>query len=269
MNFKRWLEKRQLRCMSRPGLPVNARVLGTELKFLCRSDIEVWRVKSAATKEAGTVAWIGEELGAGDVFCDIGANIGLYTLMAASRVGARGAVYAFEPHAANFQSLLRNIAANNFGGFVRPFSCALHDSEGVFDFNYQSFTAGSSMSQLGATRDGEEREFLPVVREAKLSTTLDRLVQEGAMRPPTHIKLDVDGNELPILRGMRQRLVASDRPRSLQVEVNQRYRDELMRFLGECGYRQYHRHDTADGLRQIAEGRDKELVAHNALFRPS
>lgn len=268
MSLRRWIEKRQLRALSRPGLLLKAPVLGSELKFYCRSDIEIWRVRSAATKEAGTVAWIGEEVHAGDVFCDIGANIGLYTLMAACRVGSSGAVYAFEPHAANFQSLLRNIAVNDFGGFVRPFSCALHDSEGVFDFNYQSFAAGSSMSQLNATRDGEEREFRPVVREAKLSASLDRLLRDGALRAPTHIKLDVDGNELPILHGMRQLLAGNERPRSLQVEVNQRYRSELMRFLGDCGYRQYHRHDTADGLRQIAEGRDPEQVAHNALFRP-
>lgn len=269
MKIPNWIARRQLRALSRPGLAVSAQVLGTEIHFRCRTETELWRVKSAATKEAGTVAWIGDEVRSGDVFCDIGANIGLYTLMAATRVGSSGAVYAFEPHAANFQSLLHNIAANRSGSVVRPLSCALHEAEGVFDFNYQSFLAGSSMSQLGATRDGEEREFAPVVREAKLATTLDRLVDGGFLRAPTHVKLDVDGNELPILRGMRGLLGGTQRPRSLQVEVNQRYLDELMRFLAELGYVQYGRHDTADGLRQIAEGRDPAQVAHNALFRPA
>jgi FkbM family methyltransferase len=268
MNLARWLERRRLRALARAPLDVPVAFAGRTLLFRCQTETELWRARTAATKEAGTVEWIAGTVKPGEVFCDIGANIGLYTLMAAAVVGERGRVYAFEPHAANFLSLMRNIVLNRMEQVVQPAACALHDRDGVFDFNYENLGAGSSMSQLAATRDGEEREFRPVVREAKLATSLDRIIESGSLQPPHHVKLDVDGNELLILRGMQRLLGGPMRPRTLQVEINQRYRAELLSFMDQCGYVQYHRHDTAHGLEQIAQGRPAADVAHNALFRP-
>jgi len=54
------------------------------------------------------------ELRAGDVFLDIGANVGFYTLFAAQRVGAGGCVHAFEPEPSTFESLRRSVEANDF-----------------------------------------------------------------------------------------------------------------------------------------------------------
>ena len=58
-------------------------------------------------KESGTCEWIKNDIGPGDVFFDIGANIGIYSILAANRVGKTGKVYAFEPHSGNFTRLLR------------------------------------------------------------------------------------------------------------------------------------------------------------------
>jgi FkbM family methyltransferase len=168
----------------------------------------------------------------------------------------------------NFHSLLYNIALNNVAGIVSPISAALHDREGVFPFNYHNWVAGSSMSQLGGTVDGEEVEFRPVIAELKVAVTLDRLVADGAVRPPDHVKIDVDGNELQVLRGMTKVLTGPHRPRSLQVEINARHRAELFAFLGDCGFEVYHRHYTQLGAKAVAAGKDPEEVAHNALFRP-
>ena len=242
---------------------------GREFRFRCASETDVWRARTLATKEAGTIEWIRTAVQPGDVFFDVGANIGLYSLFAAARVGRSGKVFAFEPHAENFLSLMRNIAANGFGDVVRPLSCALHDREGTFDFNYNSLVSGSSMSQLDGTKDGDEQEFAPVFREGKLGVRLDTLVFEWGLPAPTHVKIDVDGNEMPILHGMKRVLSAAAKPRTMQVEINQRYRDELFRFLADCGYVQYHRHDTEHGKQLIASGKDPEQVAHNALFRPA
>lgn len=237
-------------------------------RFRCRSTIEVWRAESLLVKEAGTVAWIHEAVRENDVFCDIGANIGLYTLLAAERVGPRGHVYAFEPHVGNFESLLHNISLNGFHDRAHPMNCALHDREGVFDFNYFDWTPGSSMSQLDSLKDGGERAFRPVVRESKIAVTLDKLVRDGFVRQPDHVKIDVDGNELLILRGMREILTGNAPPRTLQVEVNARYKNELFALLREFGYEMYRRHDTQRGQAKISSGTDPDVVAHNVLFRP-
>jgi FkbM family methyltransferase len=240
-----------------------------DYRFVCSSETDAWRARTLATKEAGTIEWIRSSVRPGQVFYDIGANIGLYTLVAARYVGAIGKVYAFEPHSENFVSLMRNIAANKLHGVVTPISAAVHGSDGMFDFNYTSLASGSSMSQLGGTKDADEKTFQPVFTEGKIGIRLDTMVFDWGLPTPDHIKIDVDGNELVILNGMQRVLSGQKRPSSLQVEINLRYRDELLRFMEEFGYEKYHRHDTAHGQSLIAAGQDPEQVAHNALFRPA
>ena len=79
-------------------------------------------------KEEGTMRWIDGEVRAGDIFMDIGANIGIYTLAAAHRVGKKGRVYAFEPHKVNGITLLRNLEASGLADRVDFFACALSDA---------------------------------------------------------------------------------------------------------------------------------------------
>jgi FkbM family methyltransferase len=243
--------------------------LGGELTFLCHGVMEEYRVRTLFVKEEGTVNWIRDVVKPGDAFLDVGANIGLYSLLAAQRVGSKGVVYAVEPHIVNFQSLLGNVAINNFQDRVRPLSCALHEASAVLEFNYQSLDPGTSMSQLGGTRDGEEQEFRPVASELKQGVAVDDLIASGAMRPPNHVKIDVDGNELLVLRGMHKTLAGPQAPRTLQVEINARYRDALFGFLGELGFEKSTTHHTLNGKAMIAAGKQPDDIAHNAIFQPS
>jgi len=82
-----------------------------EYEFRCETPVEVWRAKTLPVKEAGTIQWIAGRVQSGDVFYDIGANIGLYTLVAGKRVGPAGMVYAFEPHVKNVDSYCTTSAA--------------------------------------------------------------------------------------------------------------------------------------------------------------
>lgn len=230
---------------------------------------ELWRVSSIYVKEIGTVDLIRGELREGDVFCDIGANIGLYSLMAAARVGASGQVYAFEPLAANFASLVENIRINGFCDRTTPLSVALTDAPGMFPFHYLSLEPGSSGSQLHEAIDDSETGFQPLVTEMKFGTSVDELIQTGSLRHPDVVKIDVDGNEARILRGMRGLLSGERRPRLVSVEVNARERDALFAFMQAQGYVFASRNDTMGGLRQISAGADPEEVAYNAIFRPA
>ena len=201
------------------------------------------------------------------MFYDIGANIGLYTLLAGRRVGPDGMVYAFEPHVANVQSLLHNVALNELSGRVKVLSCALHEKEGFFDFNYHAADPGTSMSQLNDVRDSNDQPFQPAFAEYKYAVTLDKLVSSGAVRPADHIKIDVDGNELLILRGMRGLLSSRHPPRTIQVEINARHKDDLYGLLGELGYTLTEKHFTLHGKKAMAQGADPESVGYNAVFR--
>lgn len=70
---------------------------------------------------------IEQNLAPGDVFVDIGANIGYDTLLAASRVGAQGTVISIEASPRTFALLQRDIAANPFAANVRAVNAAVSD----------------------------------------------------------------------------------------------------------------------------------------------
>ncbi len=218
-----------------------------EYEFRCESGLDVVRARTLLIKERGTVQWIRDAVKPGDVFYDIGANIGIYTPLAAKRVGTAGRVYAFEPHVVNVHALMHNVKANGLGGIVQVMSCALNDCEGFFDFNYYSDVSGSSNSQLHEIRDGTEREFRPVLTEHKQATTVDALIAAGAIRPATHIKLDVDGAEIGVLQGA-QATLASASLRSVLVEVNPRQSDAAIEMLRRHGLELQTKITTRQGL---------------------
>jgi FkbM family methyltransferase len=241
---------------------------GETYRFSCGSLDEYMRADSLAWKERGTIAWIRQELRPGDVFFDVGANIGIYTIPAARRVGPEGAVYAFEPHVVNASSLLVNVGLNAVADRVQVLSCALNDTTGMFEFSYSDLGAGTSMSQLDADVDAFGRTLEPVAAETKFATTADALVEQGAVRAPALVKIDVDGNELRVLRGMRGLLTGSAPPRSVQVELNPAERDELLALMSELGYDLAERHHTEGAERMLGRGDDPATVPVNGIFRP-
>jgi FkbM family methyltransferase len=237
--------------------------------FRCETYLEASRPMSLWVKEEGTMRLLDDELREGDVFMDIGANIGIYTIAAAHRVGSGGKVYAFEPHKVSVLSLMRNVAANGFQDRVSVFSCALSDRPAIAEFNYNSVSSGSSGSQLGHTRKaGRDVTFEPVAREMVLATSVDALIADRTVRPPALVKIDVDGNELAILRGMSALLAGPARPRAIQVEINVGEQAAIEQFFTGCGYEQVATHLTTAGKKAAARGRAMEQIAYNAIFRP-
>ena len=226
------------------------------------------RVTNALHSEPGTLRWIAEHVGPGDVFYDVGANVGIFTLLAAHRTGAAGQVVAFEPHAATTATLLENIALNGLGDRVTVLSCALHRTSGHLPFLYRSLTAGSGLSQVGATRDPFGHDAQPVALELKAVAAADDLIASGAIRPADLVKIDVDGNEADVLAGMRDLLSGSSRPRSVQVEVNPEGHGELLELMSATGYRMAGRHHTMGIAKLIRAGADPATLGANFVFEP-
>ncbi len=117
-------------------------------RFRCETVREFNRCLKLFSKEPGTFAWIATEVKHGQVVYDIGANIGVYTILAARQAGPNGKVYAFEPHAANFTRLIDNVIRNNLQDVVVPCSVALDSEAGFSHFDYDSANAGTSNSQF-------------------------------------------------------------------------------------------------------------------------
>jgi FkbM family methyltransferase len=173
---------------------------------------------------------IDEALEPGDVFADVGANLGLYTLWGARRVGPTGAVVAFEPVLETRTRLERNVALNGFrqvelvaaGVGAEAGRIALYQHPGA------SGVASRYVRSSGPAID------VPV-------TTLDAAFEARA-HPPALVKIDVEGMELEVLRGARGLLGAQDAP-LVVLEAHVPHFGAagtsyaaLRSFLGEFGY---------------------------------
>lgn len=176
----------------------------------------LWRVQSLQTKEPDTLEWIAG-FDKDDVFLDVGANVGIYTVWAAMTRGV--SVYAFEPEAQNYALLNKNILANKLQDRATAFAVALSDSTGFGDLHLSMFLVGGSCHSFGEAVDFHLQPRETGLRQGCFSTSVDAMVADGAMPCPTHIKIDVDGIEHKVIAGADKTL-DDPRVRSMLVELN-------------------------------------------------
>jgi FkbM family methyltransferase len=231
--------------------------------FVCDDPLEVWRAETIFEKEPGTVKWI-QSFQPGDVFYDIGANIGVYTLLAAKQVGPTGKVIACEPHLPNAVALMQNVKASGFASRVMVLTAALSSFDGWQEFSYLSLKRGSSGSQIRQAKVGG-KAFEPAIVEWKRTLSLGHLLAEHWSDRPAHIKIDVDGHEPQIVRGLIPSL--NSPVVSVQVETEPQHREELVATFAAEGYDVSGVHYTSNGTHAIEQGADPVSVISNTIFR--
>jgi len=238
-------------------------------RFRCGTVREFNRCLKLYSKEPGTIEWIESEMKPGQVFYDIGANIGVYTIFAARRVSPGGKVYAFEPHGPNFSRLSDNIAINRLQDVVVPCSFALHNTDGYLKFRYRSLNSGTSNSQLFEGSNGELKLADDQIIELKNAVRVDALIASRRVAPPQHVKIDIDGDEYLILQGMTSLLKSSDAPLSIQVELNEPHSDAIISFLQDHHYHLVKKHLTRSAARRMGRSSDPLHTGCNAIFKRS
>lgn len=194
-------------------------------------------------KEPETVEWIETWFKPGDVFYDIGANVGAYSLVAHAWLKGEGKIYAFEPGFVTFPQLCRNIQLNKGGGAILPFQLALADQPAsMIDFHYQNLTTGGALHALGEAVTQEGNDFKPVFTLPTISYRLDDFVRQFNLALPNHIKVDVDGNEWHILNGA-QEVLSSPELRTLMIEINDDRAEtgQLLALLESRGFTRHSR----------------------------
>jgi FkbM family methyltransferase len=236
-----------------------------EYRFVCHTQKEQNRAGRLFSKEKGTIDWIDRQLRPDDVFYDVGANIGGYTIFAGRRLGDRGQVCAFEPHIPNANSLIENVFLNGLEKKVQLVTAALTNRDGYERFNYHSMYAAASTSQYG--RNSYEGEaFDPKFVEVKHGCTLDTLCDRGLIPAPDMVKIDVDGLDFEVLEGMRGLMSSARRPRMVQIELGSESTDKIMKLCQEMGYVLTEKHWSSAGLDFIAQGNAPEDYPHYGIF---
>lgn len=163
-----------------------------------------------------------------ELFLDVGANIGLYSVFVGRSTKAR--VHAFEPVARNYHQLCGNLFINELSERVQAHPVALSDQAGEAEIHIDPTSTGVSRLSL----DDDSRDPAVFTRRERIRLAqLDDLFDWQGRR--LFIKIDVEGHELPALRGM-QRLLASNEA-ILQVEalINEST-TALTVFMEEIGY---------------------------------
>lgn len=187
-----------------------------------------------------------------DLFCDIGANVGSYTVLAAGAVGAR--CKSFEPIAGTFAKLRRNVAVNGLGHLADCYNMGIGAVGETLRFTASNDTTNRVASQADIAR-GTVVE-VPVRR-------LDDVLQ-GAV--PSLIKIDVEGWEPQVFDGMPEAL-ANPTLKAIIAETNQSFErvengckvNRVQELIAQHGFSE-HTYDPF-GRRLLTGG-----TAHNTIY---
>lgn len=166
-----------------------------DIRVLCSSRRALYWAKNFLTHEPETIEWI-NSFSKGDVFWDIGANVGIYSLFAAQAEDIK--VLSFEPMSESFASLQKNIYLNDREEDIECFCLALSESKTIWRLSLSSTDSGSDSHTFGNNSISLENDkhVQPI-----LCLAIDEFLDEFNPAFPTHIKIDVDGPEVEILKG--------------------------------------------------------------------
>ena len=165
------------------------------MRFRCRPpDLIQMYIWLFGIWEPELSAFIGARLAPGDCFLDVGANIGYFSVLAARRVGETGSVIAVEPSPTVFPLLEESARLNDAGAAVRLVNAAAGSDVGSIPIY-----SGPSHN-IGLTTTVAERGF--ALEGVVPSLPLDAILRPEEKAALRMIKIDVEGREPEVLRGM-------------------------------------------------------------------
>jgi FkbM family methyltransferase len=211
-------------------------VPGGAIRFYTPSQLLIGRAETLVSKEKDTIEWI-ETFEENSVFWDVGANVGTYSLYAAT--SRRVLTFAFEPLAANYHVLNRNIQLNQLCDSVQAYCVAFAKDTQLGVLSCPVPTMGAAINQFGIS--GEVSRYwegnASCLEQGMIGISIDDFVERFHPSFPDFIKMDVDGLEVEILHGAKKTL-KDHRLKSLLVELNLTDRDEYdcaLLLLREAG----------------------------------
>ena len=208
-----------------------------DINFYCFGEIPLWRAETLLTKEPETIEWI-ETFKQGETLWDIGANIGCYSLYAAKKGNS---VLAFEPSAANYFLLQKNIEYNKLDKNIQAFCLAFNDTSESGYLNMSSIQMGGAISNFGEVTkmvECADESYDVKFSQGMISFSIDEFIRYYHIPPPNHIKIDVDGNENKIVRGAKHTFKDKNL-KSLLIELDcnhTEYNNEIIEILKESGF---------------------------------
>lgn len=148
-----------------------------------------------------------KHLNDGDIFLDVGANIGYFSRLASDVIGKDGCVYSFEADYENYHALTQNISCCTN---INVMNCALSDNNSFAEMNHSSHSSCHSLLNTNNYLDGATFSVPTMTLDHFWKTYLDQ-------KPINLLKIDVEGAELKVLKGM-DKLLSNKMVDKLSVE---------------------------------------------------
>jgi FkbM family methyltransferase len=195
-----------------------------------------WTIITTGTYEAEIEKLISISLKEGDVALDIGANIGLQSLRMSRYIGASGKVYAFEP-LTHLQGKFRKNCQLNHATNIQLIPVALSDKEGSFNYLVNENEWNQGTFSLGKQENGHTSCIVDV----KIGDELEEIKYLNRL---DLIKIDVEGFEFPVIKGLIHTL-HKFKPRIIfeydinYWKANHHSVQECVKLLTESGYTLY------------------------------
>jgi FkbM family methyltransferase len=221
---------------SKPKFPYIHEVVDSrfsnKIKFVINNSIEEFRLAFWGHEKEYVLSII-DSLKHDDIFLDIGSSVGLISILAKAKI-KNGKVYSIEPDPENISCLIENYKINKFSEY-QIFPIALGDKEDKLKL----YTNGSNGKSPSLEMVNGYESF--VIVDVK---TLDHLIESNIIEFPTVIKIDIEGAELMALKGMKNLLQSTNKPRILFIEVHPEFLqsfqsnlEEVYNFLSNTRYK--------------------------------
>jgi len=193
------------------------KVNGLEMNLIASDHPITTSIMETGKWEEKTTKFIKDNLKKGQIFVDIGASVGYYTLLASKLVGNEGKVYSFEPLDDNFAVLTKNLAINSIKNVIVFFTALSNKPEAKIKL------FGADIPGQYSIIDTENHDFKEVN-----NNIFDKLNKKEAIVPDM-IKIDVEGAQIEVLEGMRE--VLGDR-KEMTIIIED-YTQEAVEWLME------------------------------------
>ena len=223
----------------RQGKKIIVKEIDNNMRINCYTDSHLCRNIFTNTFEETELVFLKRFLRKGDVFVDIGANIGLYSILASSYVGKNGSVISFEPAPNTYKRLIRNIELNCISNITAQ-KIAISDSSDTLDLII-SKDGYDAWNSLAKPAQGSVFENVRV-----RCNTIDEIIKiNSKFSTAKLIKIDIEGWELRALKG-GERFLKNENSPTIVIEFTEQNATnagtnckELYKYLNYLGYTLY------------------------------
>ncbi len=188
------------------------------------------------TYEAENFEFLQKSCKPGAVIIDIGAHIGLFSIIAAQVTGKSGKVYAFEPAPSTYALLQKTVVINHEEQVIETFQKAVGKANGKITFFVSDDKADNSNSLVNYKEDRSLHGIDVAV------TTIDNFVMEKNISRLNFIKIDVEGAEFDTLQGAAETLknlkpvcIVAIHPQPIAAKGDKL--EDIYDFIVNCNYR--------------------------------